>query len=109
MDNHTSYLVDVGRDWLPEPDRHMAHPASFGAFACVWLPYSHHLADDANYSNLRWLCGILPVGAFLSSCVFSCLSSNRGIRPFPGNCCRLAYRMAEIDVSHASMGVMNLP
>ena len=55
MDSHTSYLVDVGRDWLPEPDRHMAHPASFGAFACVWLHYSHHLADDANYSNLRWL------------------------------------------------------
>jgi len=24
-------------------------------FAYVWLPYSHHLADDANYSNLRWL------------------------------------------------------
>ena len=55
MDNHTSYLVDVGHDWLPEPDRHMAHPTSFGAFTYVWLPYSHHLADDANYSNLRWL------------------------------------------------------
>ena len=24
-------------------------------FAYVWLSYSHHLADDANYSNLRWL------------------------------------------------------
>ena len=55
MDSHTSYLVDVGHDWLPEPGHHMAHPASFGAFVCVWLPYSHHLADDANYSNLRWL------------------------------------------------------
>ena len=55
MDNHTSYLVDVGHDWLPELDYHMAHPTSFGALAYVWLPYSHHLADDANYINLRWL------------------------------------------------------
>ena len=53
--------------------------------------------------------GIIHVGAFLSSCVISCLSSNRGIRPFQSNCCRHAYLMAGMDMSHASMGAMNLP
>jgi len=66
MDSHTSYLVDVGHDWLPKPDRHMAHLLSFGAFACVWLLYSYHLANDANYSNLMWLWVFFLL-------VFSCL------------------------------------
>jgi hypothetical protein len=42
--------------------------------------------------------GIIHVVALLSSCVFSCLSSNRGIRPFPSNYCRHAYQMAGMDV-----------
>ena len=33
--------MHYGRDWLPEPDCHLIHPVSFGAFVCVWLLYSH--------------------------------------------------------------------
>ena len=67
------------------------------------------MADDANYSNPEVAVGILHVAALLSSCVFSCLSSNYAIRPFLNNCCRHAYRMAGMDMSHASMAAMNLP
>ena len=61
--------VHKGRDWFSEPGRHLAHPAYFGAFGCVWLPYSHLSSASSRVDSLlhpgrrRLLDPHFPLGA----------------------------------------------
>ena len=63
------HFAHLGRDWLPEPGRHLAHPVSFGAFAYVWLPYSHLSPASSHADSLlhpgrrRLLNPRFPLGA----------------------------------------------